>query len=146
MKAKSTTRAKPQQIEYRIHTAIVDHLEDCFPQIEFTHAGKARDETHAHFLSEMGYEAGTGDLLWCCSSKWGDMEIKAPDGVQSPDQITRQRHIEENGGYYTIVRSVREAHEYFVRLGIKPRHNAIVEPDLRSDEQKKKDVFDLYKP
>lgn len=134
------------QTEYRIHCAIVDHTESAFPQIEFTHAGKARDETHAHFLQKMGYKAGTADVLWCCQGKFGDLEVKAPDGTQSPEQITRERHITENGGHYVIVRSVREAHEYWKSLGFTPLHEAVKEPDLRTDEEKKRDAFNFYRP
>ena len=134
------------QIEYPIHCAIVDHLASAWPQIEFTHAGKARDATHAHFLSEMGYKAGTGDLIWCCKGLFGDMEVKKPDGVQSTDQKTRERHIKENGGLYTIVQSVKEAHDYFLSLGFKPMHNFVKEPDTRTKDQKKKDAFNYFAP
>jgi hypothetical protein len=134
------------QSEYRIHVAIVNHTWDCFPQIEFTHAGKARDETHAHFLQRMGYMAGTGDLVWFCAGKFGELEIKRPGGTQSSDQKTREAKLLRNGGHYVIVKSVREAHDYWKSLGFTPRHERVIEPDLRTDEQKKRDALDLYRP
>ena len=136
---------KRTQVEYRIHVAIVEHKNFTFPQIEITHAGKARDETHAHFLSEMGYMAGTGDILWFCLGKFGEMEVKSPTGEQQPDQKTREAKLRRNGGLYTIVRSVREAMDYWESLGFRRYSYAITEPDLRSDAEKKKAAFELYR-
>lgn len=134
------------QTEYKIHCAIVEHLESAWPQIEFTHAGKARDETHAHFLSRMGYKAGTADLIWFCAGKFGEGEVKQLGGVQSSAQKTRQAALERNGGYYIIWHSVRESHDYFLSLGFKPMHNAVQEPDLRTEDERKADAFNFYKP
>lgn len=135
-----------RQIEYLIHCAIIEHLDSAWPQIEYTHAGKARDTTHAHFLSKMGYKAGTGDIIWCCMGKFGDMEVKKAGGTQSSDQKTRESELKRNGGLYTIVRSVKESHDYFASLGFKPRHNAIAEPSLATWEDKIKAMQEIYKP
>lgn len=137
---------KRVQREYKLHTAIIEHLDSAWPQIEYTHAGKARDATHAHFLSKMGYKAGTGDIIWCCMGKFGDMEVKEPNGTQSSDQKTRETELTRNGGLYTIVRSVKESHGYFASLGFKPMHNAIQEPSFATWEDKIAAMKELYKP
>lgn len=134
------------QREYRIHTAIIEHMDSAWPQIERTHAGKARDETHAFFLLKMGYDAGTGDILFFYNGVFGEMEVKQPNGTQSSDQKLREAKVLRNGGKYVIVHSVREAHEYWKSLGFKPMHNAVVEPDLRSDAEKKRDAVEFYRP
>lgn len=133
------------QSEYKIHVAIVEHLRSAFPDLVLTHAAHGRDETHAHFLSKMGYEAGTGDVIWYGCSSFGELEIKAFTR-QSGNQKTRQTKVQLAGGNYAIVRSVREAHDYFVELGFKPLHAAIREPDIRTDEEKKRDAFLLNMP
>lgn len=134
------------QIEYIIHCAIIEHLDSAWPQIERTHAGKARDKAHAHFLSKMGYDAGTGDIIWFCQYMFGEMEVKRFGGVQSSEQKRREAKLIRNGGRYVIVKSVRESHEYWKSLGLTPMHNAIREPDLRTDEQKKGDAMKVYMP
>lgn len=135
-----------QQNEYRIHVAIIAHLISAFPDLQYTHAGKARDETHAHFLSKMGYQAGTGDILWFYSGKFGELEVKTDTGSQSAEQRTRQYWLEKHGGHYKVVRSVQGAHDYFKSLGFVPRHNAVREPNLATDDEKKKAAFNFYKP
>lgn len=134
------------QTEYRIHVAIIEHLKTAFPNLQYTHAGKARDETHAHFLSKMGYQAGTGDILWFYDGKFGEMEVKSVTGTQSAEQRTRQYWLEKHGGHYTLVKSVQEAHDYFKALGFVPFSKAVKEPNLATDAEIKKLNHGFYMP
>lgn len=145
MQQNEKEKLKRTQKEFRIHRAIIQHKNKSFPQILTTHAGKGRDDTHAHFLSEMGYEAGTTDILWW-HKLFGGMEVKTDIGKQESPQITFERHMIEAGGLYIIVRSVKEAMDYWESLGFRRYSYAVQEPDLRSDEEKKRDAMNLYRP
>jgi hypothetical protein len=145
------------QHEYKIHVAIAKHIESAFPQVIFTHAGKAKDETHAHFLSEMGYKAGTPDLLLFWSQtelkdcvltkveKFAGIEVKANTKQSSP-QKTFEYLFVRAGGLYAVCHSVKEAHDTLVAWGCEAKHKGIKEPNLQTDAEKKLAMFNLYKP
>lgn len=134
------------QIEYKIHTAIVAHKRTAFPEIIITHAGHGKDKAHALFLSRMGYEAGTGDILWFGKSKFGEIEVKTKEGVQSASQKIRQGELERNGGHYAIVKSVQAAHDYWKSLGFKPMHEGVREANTMTWDEKISAISKIYSP
>ncbi|OJW21193.1 MAG: hypothetical protein BGO49_24580 [Planctomycetales bacterium 71-10] len=50
---------------------------------------------------------GSGDILVCGrTGRWIEIEAKDGSGVQRPEQIDRQRHVEALGGVYILARSI----------------------------------------
>lgn len=141
--------------EFKIHVAAVEHIRTAFPHVLFTHpAQKAKDKREGHFNKMMGVKAGVPDLLFWWSTNHGPIvyiscgaiELKSSTGRRSSKQGTFEYIFTRMGGRHAYCRSVREVHDALVSWGIKPAHNAVVEPDVRTIEQKYKDSYDFYKP
>lgn len=58
---------------------------------------------------KFGLFPGSADLIGCFRGRFIAVEIKTPDGRQSPDQKLWQGQIESKGGLYFIVRSEDDA-------------------------------------
>lgn len=157
-----TAITEADRTEYRIQVAISDYLNGRtrkgnqiiqtnppFPGMLVTHAYQGRNADEGFFLKALGVRAGIADLLtwyakgngYACSF----LEIKKPGGYQSPPQKKVQSHCHFLGIPYVIVRSVRDVYNHFVAEGLTPAHHAIIEPDLRTDAQKKQDSFNYNK-
>lgn len=77
-----------------------------------------------------GLGKGSADLVGCwqhspflacpqcaCAIPFGigqyvELEIKTPDGQQSPEQVMRQALVTKRGGVYAVIRSVDEARQW----------------------------------
>lgn len=138
--------------EFKLQIAVVEHLRSAFPHVLFTHpAQKAKDKREGHFNKMLGVLAGTPDILcwWhdeirgCIS---GSVELKSPTGRRSPKQGTFELLFTRMGGKHAYCRSIKEVHDTLVSWGIEPWHGASEEPDVRTTEQKFKDVYEMYKP
>ena len=51
---------------------------------------------------------GDPDMVVCYKGHYIAIEAKAPNGVQSPEQKTRQKQIEKTHGIYILAYSVRD--------------------------------------
>lgn len=144
--------------EYAIHVAIVDHLkgqirkgnktypcEKPFKGLFVTHIYGGRSKDEGFFLKQLGVTAGVADLFFMHKEIWGFVEIKTESGRPSEAQRRFRDMCAMMGVKWALVRSVREAHDQFVAWGLKADHSLVSEPDLRSFQQKNKDVFDMYK-
>lgn len=150
--------------EYRIHVAISDYLNgrkrkgnqifdgtQPFPGMLVTHAYQGRSKEEGFFLKALGVKPGIADLLCFYRGvsqpyEVSFLEVKKIGGVQSPPQKKVMGACHALGIPYAIVRSVKEAHQHFIGRGLKPAHSAIVEPDIRTDSEKKQDAFDMQRP
>lgn len=141
--------------EFKIHVAAVEHIRTAFPQVLFTHpAQKAKDKREGHFNKMLGVKAGVPDLLFYWEHSLfpfstigaGAIELKSSIGRRTPKQGTFESIFKRIGGKHAYCKSVREVHDTLVSWGIKPAHNAVVEPDVRTVDQKYKDSYDFYKP
>ncbi len=151
-------------VEFRIHRAIVDHVRGNirrgneiirstppFHGLFITHIYAGRSKEEGFFLKMLGVVSGVPDLLaiWPDKAKGYDIgfiEVKTPIGQLSAPQRKFHGFCLHLGIKWGIARSVDDAHKLFIKWGLPPVHNAIKEPDTRSDTQKKKDAFDMYKP
>ncbi len=167
------TPQKRSTAEFRLHIAVVEHLRSAFPSVLFTHpANETRSKADAYWNKVKGARKGTPDLLlWWCNSNplpgvtlksiiisdsgrsitvpiicAGAIELKSAKGKHSGWQANFDVIFTEMGGKFAYCRSVREVHDILVSWGCTPKHNAIKEPDLRSDQQKFSDVYDFYAP
>lgn len=146
-----------QFLEYKIQCAIFDHHKTAFPHVKFVFIPNAStDAKTGYFNKAMGLCPGAHDihLFWDRFDRAenkgqlhvGIFEVKSPDGRMSSAQNRYASEMGYIGAHTGFGSSVRAYHQTLCSWGLKPLHNGIKEPDLRSPEQKKKDAFDLYKP
>ncbi len=156
-----TQSLKRHQTEYRLHCSVVEHLRSAFPQVLFLHpANRASGDTeetrktNAFFNQQMGVLKGAPDILcwWKGLHKDGQnklhsgaIELKTGSGL-GPYQKTFDHRFTLLGGQYAVCKSVQGVHDALKLWGLVPRHNAVREPDLRSDSEKKADGFAFYAP
>ena len=151
-----------QQTEFKIHRAIIDHLEGqtrkgnetfgCHPpflNLLFTTIYQGRNAEDGFFLKMLGVKPGIADIIaWYKTHKGlgcSFIEVKTKTGSQSSPQKKIQARCSMLGIAYVIVRSVQQVHDHLKSVGLKPQHNNVREPDLRSDAQKKQDAYNFYK-
>jgi hypothetical protein len=133
--------------EYKLHVAIIKHIESAFPGLLYFHVpNQTRDATEAFFNKQMGVRPGIPDIILAWRGGQGMMEIKTEAGKISSNQNKTMSAFHAIGWHTGVVRNVKSAHQMLVAWGIKPVHNAIKEPDLRSDDQKKSDSFNAQRP
>ncbi len=158
------TSVEKTPVEFRIHRAIVDHVRGNirrgneitrttapFTGLFITHIYAGRSKEEGFFLKMLGVVSGVPDLLAIWPDKvrgydFGFIEVKTPIGQLSPPQRKFQGFCSHLGINWGIARSVDDAHKLFIKWGLQPVHNNIREADIRSDTQKKKDIFEMYKP
>lgn len=154
------TPSKPKEnIEYKIQVAIVEHVRGkegvrkAF-NVFVCHIYNGRSAEEGFFLKMLGVFAGVADLLvlWrskceCGKSKIGVgfLEVKKLDGTQSTAQRKFEGICNWLGIPYAIVRSVQEAHDQLLKWKCPVNHHVVVEPDTRTQEEKKKDNFNFFK-
>lgn len=147
--------AKRSTQEFRLQCAVVEHLRSAFPQVLFTHpAQKAKDAQEGHFNKMLGVRKGVPDLLlWWNKENLGyprimaaAIELKSGAGKQSGYQANFEEIFTRIGGKHAYCRSVQEAHDALISWGCEAKHGAIREPDLRSQQEKFSDAYDLYDP
>lgn len=141
---------KRQQIEYRIQVAVVKHLDSAFPSLLYTHVpNRSSDAADGFFKKQMGVRPGVADLIcWWPSNghlECGAIELKAHKGRWGGEQNKFASSFTYIGGRYALCKSVKEAHDALCGWGVVPAHYAIVEPDLRGEQQKFADSFDFFK-
>lgn len=145
--------------EYKLHVAIIDHLRgqkrvgreiiksnQPFPGLFVSHIYQGRSKEEGFFLKSMGVVAGMPDILAIWKDGWGFLEVKTENGKLSTAQKRFMWFCQERNINWALVRSVAEAHNKFKNWGLKPIHEAIQEPDLRSWSQKRDDAIDAFRP
>lgn len=133
--------------EYRLHVAIIKHIESAFPGLLYFHVpNQTRNATEAFFNKKMGVRAGIPDIIFAWRDGQGMMEVKTETGAISSSQNKTMSAFHAIGWHTGVVRNVRNAHHMLMSWGLEPKHHSIIEPDLRTDDQKKKDSFDMQKP
>lgn len=157
-----------QHDEFKIHKACVDYLKQrvwkgnklvhegrpAFESLLIIHiANQVQDgsdeaATIGFFLKQMGVEPGAYDFLFFWPHRQGlAYDVKEPKkGKLSPAQI-RFRHKWENIGYPSAWgTSVKHMRDTLIKHGAKCRIFDLIEPDLRTDKEKKDDAFNFCKP
>ena len=75
-----------------------------FPYVKGRHVLHAREGRFIRFG-----ETGSGDLLALSPhGRWVEAEAKSEAGVQSAEQVARQREVERRGGVYVLFRSAED--------------------------------------
>jgi len=126
----------------RLSIICVLHFRICF----FLHIpNQSRDATEAFFNKKMGVYAGAADLLLAWKGGQGFIELKTQTGKLSNNQNRFLSAFSALGWHTGVCRTVKEVHMMLCSWGLQPHHHSVMEPDLRSDDQKKSDAFDFYK-
>lgn len=134
--------------EYKLQVAVVKHIRSAFPQVKAIHIpNQTRSATEAFFNKQLGVEPGASDLLigWATRNV-GVLELKSTDGKISTPQNKFLSWADAIGWSVGVAKTVREAHVTLKLWGLTPAHEAIFEPNYMTLEEKRKAVFDMYKP
>lgn len=147
----SEEQLKYQQIEFRIHCAIVEQFDSAFPTAMLWHTpNRPGNATDGFFKQKMGSRRGASDLglSWNNNNKLecGWYEVKAPGNYPTPHQNKWMSAFSHLGWITAWGTSVTQAFNTFESWGIPRRHYAVEEPDLRHDVEKKSDSFKFFMP
>ena len=136
--------------EFKIHKAIFEHHQSAFPFVKFVYVPNAsKDATTGYFNKLMGLHPGAHDisLYWKTDRiNVGIFEVKSKTGSLTSAQNKFASAMKSLGAYTGYGSSVKQYHNTLIGWGITPLHHSCVEPDLRTDAEKKRDAFNLYKP
>lgn len=149
----------PEQREYRLHVACVEHIDECFPGIvELMHPpNRPGDAADGFFKKKMGARPGAPDLWLSWNHGAFDssrpfmlecalVELKVPPNKLSTAQNKFMSSYARIGWKTKLCYTVKQVHDALVGWGLKPRYNSVVEPDMRSDSEKFQDALDFYRP
>lgn len=135
--------------EYKIHIAIVEHHRTAFPFIKLVHVpNQSKDAQEGYFKKIMGAEAGALDLFlfWGPPLGMGIYDVKKRGEEKLATNQNKFASAMAHFGVKTSYgSSVRHYHNIVKSWGHIPLHECIKEPDLRTDEEKKRDAFDYFK-
>ena len=142
---------KPAQDEFKLHVSAYEHMLSAFPHLFVFHIpNRPGDATDGYFKKIMGAKRGAADFLAYWPTEFGfdsgAIELKSKGGVVSPDQNKFMSALDAIGVKTAVCRSVREVHTTLVRWGLKPVHEGIEEPDLRTPQQKFEDARKFFAP
>lgn len=149
-------------MEYKLHVAIIDHIKGQkrkgkeiiqgtrpFRNLFVTHIFQGRSAEDGFFLKQMGVFPGVADLLCIWDNagpQIGFLEVKTEKGYLSTAQKKFKGICQAFGVRYALVRSVADAHRQLKDWGVHCVHDSVVEPDIRSWDQKLEDAKALWKP
>ncbi len=152
-------KLSPDQKEFRLHLAVVEHLDGCFKgQCEWLHIpNRPGNATDGHFKKLMGAKAGASDLLisWNHGAldkakpfklECGYIELKVPDGELKTSQNKFLSRYHFLGWETAVCWSVRQTHDMLVKWGLNARYDAVQEPDYTSKEEKRQMAIDAFAP
>ena len=142
---------KRQQKEYRLQCAVADQIPKWYPGLIWWHTpNRPGSGTDGFHKKRMGARAGVTDLIFLWRSQFGLevglIELKADDGTLSNDQNRFISACDALGCHTGVGRSCRDVHSLLRSWGLKTASNAIVEPDYRTDSEKKQADHDFFKP
>lgn len=135
--------------EYKTHIAIVKHHYTAFPHVKLMYVPNAvRSASDAFFNKMMGAVPGAHDLMlfWGRPMGVGIFEVKSRTGRLSSQQNKFASAMHTLGAYTGYGSSVKSYHETLKSWGLVPHHNAVTEPDYRTQQQKYADVHAMYMP
>jgi hypothetical protein len=137
---------KRSQLEFRLQVAVVDHIAKCFSVWFTAFPGRPGDAKDGFMKKKMGVKAGVPDILVILKGGiLGAIELKIKGGVQNKAQHEEPCYMAAQGAKVGLCTSVRQVHDLLVSWGCKAKYDSVQEPDLRSDGQKKQDMYDMYR-
>lgn len=105
-----------QRPEQLIHKAVADHLRQRgAPGLLFWHTPNGarirgrRGHIQGAIMKGMGVRAGVSDILALHKGKFFALELKAPGGRPTEDQLTFLHEVKENGGFICVAEGLDEA-------------------------------------
>lgn len=145
------------QEEYKIHTAIFKHHQSCFPWVKFVYVPNAtHDASTGFFNKQLGLHPGAHDIHIFYNRnaidekpsqlRVGIFEVKSRVGKLTSNQNKYASEMHSLGAYTGYGSSVGQYHQTLCKWGLKPLHDSIQEPDLRTPDEKKRDAFQYFAP
>ena len=106
----------PNQPETKLQQDCFVWFNNQYPELRKTmwhvqNEGK-RNRYEQSIIKSLGVVPGVADLNWLYKGQFYAIELKTPTGSQAPSQKQWQRVITEQGGIYTVVRSLDEFREF----------------------------------
>lgn len=137
-----------------LHTTKEYQVTRPFPQLVMWHPSNeswghtAEDKKRGAIQQKMGLVKGAFDFtcIWPGAYGKGIVEVKAPGGRLDAAQIKFRDRIHYADGKTAEVYSVAQFRDTLIAWGLKCENTAAVEPDLRTDAEKKEDAFNFYAP
>lgn len=124
--------------ETKLAFAVKTHLESAFPfpiVLYTCIANEGRSQIEGSKFKKMGVLAGFADYIFLWNGGWGCIELKAPDGNIQSNQITFEAKVKKINGHHAYCRSLQSVHDTLKSWGLKPLHNAVQEPELRTKQE-----------
>lgn len=116
-----------------------------FPDLIFFHCYQGRTEEDGFFLKELGVKPGVADILLVGHNLFAGIELKVGKNKQSDYQRNFQYKLETYGHKYAVCRTVAEVRDLLISWGLECKNMHCIEPP-RSEEEKRKAVWEMYKP
>ena len=122
-------------------------MDSAFPHVLAIHVpNETRSAKDAYFAKQKGTRAGTSDWLFWWRGDRGAIEMKPPGEKLRTNQNKFLSALAATGAKTGVCYSVREMHNMLKSWGITPKHEAIIEPDYTTKEEKQKMMMDMYRP
>ena len=115
------------QTEFRLACSVADYLHTCCPDLLWTAfpAGEARTAITGARLKRMGLARGWADyILILDGGQVAGLELKAPNGRQSPEQKLVAQAMVQRGARYFIITDLAELSAALASLGVQTRERA----------------------
>ena len=121
-------RPKRQHPEANLHRAVAQYLTLALPvdAVWTTFPAGGGGKIRGGRLKAVGLRPGWPDVQILYRGKFYGPELKSRDGRRSPEQIACGNAIMDAGGYYEIIRSVDELHDWLRMLGVPLRIRATI--------------------
>lgn len=134
--------------ETKLQIAVVEHIRSAFPQVLVCgQANEGRSAAQGAKFKAMGIRAGMSDLLLFYAPKNAlAIELKRHGNYQQANQKGFEHLFTRCGFDYAVCKSVDEVHKLLIAQGLNPVHNAVKEPDLRTQAQKVQMALDWNRP
>lgn len=143
--------------EYKLQVGIIAHLRGQrrkgrevfehtppFKELFVCHIYQGRSKGEGFFLKQLGVYPGVADILAVWPEGFGFLEVKTKDGHLSTPQKRFKWMCERYNVKWALIRSVKDAHDTLKKWGVTCVHDAIQEPDLRTFEEKREDMRNMY--
>lgn len=105
-----------KRVEQQIHKAVADHLRQRgVPGLLFWHTPNGaritgrRGHIQGAIARGLGVRAGVSDILAFHDAKFFALELKAPGGRPTEDQLKFHDEVRANGGYVCMAEGIDEA-------------------------------------
>lgn len=109
----------PMQSEARIQQECYTYFHNNYPNLRGLlcyNLNNSKNRIAGAINFSLGLQAGRSDMVYYRKGRAYMIELKTPDGRQSPKQKEWQQKIEAEGFVYVVIRSVDEFKEFLKKV------------------------------